>query len=206
LLQAIDDSQHPLAGELYQRVFGEVHRIAVCLLRRQQGHTLSATVLVNDAFMRLIDGQAYSWTDRRQFYRLMTGVMRHVLARHHRRRRPASMPAERLDRHSAAVTDRVAQFELTDAYFEALRRLREEDPHAADAYEEYRFGDVRLTLEEDSDELIVIFCDESNAECTLADVAAALGLPISTVQARIKRARVRIRRYLKDFVPDGGAS
>lgn len=66
-------------------VHAELRRIA----RRQmggerQGHTLQATALVNEAYLRLAGGGGFEWKDRAHFYAVCAQVMRHVLIDHAR--------------------------------------------------------------------------------------------------------------------------
>ena len=55
--------------------------------RERDEHTLQATVLVNEAFMRLVDQRGVSWQSRSQFYALASRAMRRLLVDHARKRR-----------------------------------------------------------------------------------------------------------------------
>ena len=58
----------------------EVHRIARrCMMGERAGHTLQATALVNEAFMRLADVQRLDWQDRAHFLAMVARLMRRVL-------------------------------------------------------------------------------------------------------------------------------
>jgi RNA polymerase sigma factor (TIGR02999 family) len=48
------------------------------------GHSLQATALVNEAFVRLVDGKAVEWHDRTHFLALSARVMRRILVDHAR--------------------------------------------------------------------------------------------------------------------------
>ncbi len=50
------------------------------------GHSLQATVLVNEAYVRLVDGKAVAWHDRAHFLAVAARVMRHILVDHARAR------------------------------------------------------------------------------------------------------------------------
>ena len=50
-------------------------------------HTLQATALVNEAYLRLVDGQAVKWTDRAHFFAVAARIMRRILVDHARARR-----------------------------------------------------------------------------------------------------------------------
>src|SRR5215216_4337955 len=51
------------------------------------GHSLQATALVNEAFVRLVDGKAVEWHDRAHFLAVSARVMRRILVDHARARR-----------------------------------------------------------------------------------------------------------------------
>lgn len=111
-------------------VHAELRRIA----RRQmggerQGHTLQATALVNEAYLRLAGQEGFEWHGRSHFYAVCAQVMRHVLidhARAHARdKRGGGAPHVSLD--EAAVMSGEGASELV-ALDEALRELEEIDP------------------------------------------------------------------------------
>jgi RNA polymerase sigma factor (TIGR02999 family) len=71
-------------------VYGELHRLARRYLSRERpGHTLQATALVNEAYLRLIDQQKSDWQDRAHFFAVAARIMRHLLIDHARSRRYA---------------------------------------------------------------------------------------------------------------------
>jgi RNA polymerase sigma factor (TIGR02999 family) len=51
------------------------------------GNSLQATALVNEAYLRLVDGKAVAWHDRAHFLAVSARVMRHILVDHARSRR-----------------------------------------------------------------------------------------------------------------------
>lgn len=50
------------------------------------GHSLQATALLNEAYVRLIDGAAVDWQDRAHFYAVCARLMRRILVDHARSR------------------------------------------------------------------------------------------------------------------------
>lgn len=52
-----------------------------------QGHSLQATALVNEAYLRLVDAQAVPWRDRNHFMAVAARAMRRILVDHARARR-----------------------------------------------------------------------------------------------------------------------
>ena len=66
----------------------ELRRIARhCMAGERVGHSLQATALVNEAYIRLVDGKAVQWQDRAHFLAVSARVMRHILVDHARARR-----------------------------------------------------------------------------------------------------------------------
>lgn len=66
-------------------VYAELRRIARRQMSRERdGHTLQATALVNEAFIRLSGQENFSWQDRAHFYAVCAQVMRHILVDHAR--------------------------------------------------------------------------------------------------------------------------
>jgi len=71
--------------ELVPVVHGELHRIARrCMAGERAGHSLEATALVNEAYLRLIDVQRVRWQDRAHFLAMAARLMRRVLVDHAR--------------------------------------------------------------------------------------------------------------------------
>jgi RNA polymerase sigma factor (TIGR02999 family) len=69
-------------------VHAELHRIAMrCMSDERAGHSLQATALVNEAYMRLLNVKQVKWQDRTHFLSMAARLMRRVLVEHARRRR-----------------------------------------------------------------------------------------------------------------------
>jgi RNA polymerase sigma-70 factor (ECF subfamily) len=68
-------------------VHQELHRIARrCMAGERAGHSLQATALVNEAYVRLVDVKAVEWHDRAHFLAVSARVMRRILVDHARAR------------------------------------------------------------------------------------------------------------------------
>ena len=81
-------------------VYDELRRLAYGYMAREHpGHTLQATALVNEAYLRLVDGEAVAWNDRVHFLAVSARVMRRILVDHARARR-----AQKRGGHAARVT------------------------------------------------------------------------------------------------------
>ena len=69
-------------------VYDELYRIARRQMRRERSdHTLQASALVNEAYLRLVDQEGRGWQHRAQFFAIAARMMRRVLVDHARRRR-----------------------------------------------------------------------------------------------------------------------
>ncbi|HEY9405244.1 MAG TPA: sigma-70 family RNA polymerase sigma factor [Pyrinomonadaceae bacterium] len=111
-------------------VYAELRRIARRQMSRERGdHTLQATALVNEAFIRISGQENFSWQDRAHFYAVCAQVMRHILIDHARAnaRDKRGGGAIHVSLDEAAV---LAGGQATDflALEEALRALEAFDP------------------------------------------------------------------------------
>ena len=68
-------------------VYAELHRQASNYLRRERvGHTLQATALINEAYLKLIDQRDVNWQNRAHFFGIAAQAMRRILVDHARAR------------------------------------------------------------------------------------------------------------------------
>jgi RNA polymerase sigma factor (TIGR02999 family) len=80
LLQKLADGDQEAAAKLIPLVYTELRRLAVCRLRHERpNHTLQATALVHEAYMKLAGQANAKWQNRAQFYAVASQVMRRVL-------------------------------------------------------------------------------------------------------------------------------
>lgn len=87
LLRQWSEGDLSVLDRLVPLVHRELHQIAGRLMRQErQGHSLQATALVNEAFLRLIDANGIRWEDRAHFFALSAGIMRRILVDHARAR------------------------------------------------------------------------------------------------------------------------
>src|SRR5277367_5976482 len=111
-------------------VYRELRRVAGrCMRDERPGHTLQATALVHEAFLRLVDQNHADWQNRAQFVAVAGQVMRRLLVDHARGRRalkrgiPVTLNEEIFNR--AAGADQTEEILVVD---EILERLAELDP------------------------------------------------------------------------------
>jgi RNA polymerase sigma factor (TIGR02999 family) len=87
-------------------VHRELHQIAKrCMARERPDHSFQATVLVNEAYLRLVDAKDVAWQDRAHFLAVAARVMRRILVDHARARRAQKRgrPATRVTFDEALV-------------------------------------------------------------------------------------------------------
>jgi len=87
LLRAWGDGDEAALEQLIPLVEAELRRLARAYMgRERRGHTLQATALVNEAFLRLTDARRLRWQDRAHFFGISARLMRRVLVDHARSR------------------------------------------------------------------------------------------------------------------------
>jgi RNA polymerase sigma-70 factor, ECF subfamily len=147
------------AGErLLPAVYAELHRQAARAMRRESNeHTLQATALVHEAYLRLVDQRRVVWRNRTHFFAVAAQLMRRILVDHARERKAAKRGG---GVQQIALTDvepaaAPAAQEGVDvlALHEALERLAALDPDQARLVELRYFGG--LTIEETAEALDV---------------------------------------------------
>lgn len=85
LLQAIRSGREGAREQLYERVYRELKAMAGArLVQERSGHTLQATALVNEAYLRLAPGDE-QWENRAHFFGSAARAMRRILVDHARR-------------------------------------------------------------------------------------------------------------------------
>ncbi len=123
-------------------VYDRLQRLASGMLSQERGdHTLQSAALVNEAYMRLVQLDRVSWSDRAHFYALAARMMRRILVDHARRlgsqkrgERPALLPIE--------LAEEMASQTSTDllALDRAMRDLASQDEEQAQIVEMRYFG------------------------------------------------------------------
>jgi RNA polymerase sigma factor (TIGR02999 family) len=163
-----------VADRVVAQLYRDLKRIAAREFRRERpAHTLQATALVNEAYLRLRQVHGVAWANRRQFLGFAAHLMRRILVDHARvkgtARRGAGglrVPLAEAEAVGGAGIDLLA----LDGALEELARL---DSRKAAVVELRFFGG--LTLEE---------------------IAAALGLSPETIGREWRRARAWLYQAL----------
>ena len=86
MLRAWSEGDRDALDRLTPVVYQELRRLARRHLRGERaGHSLEATALVNEAYMRLVDYRRMQWQDRAHFFAVSAQLMRRILVEHARR-------------------------------------------------------------------------------------------------------------------------
>ena len=69
LLADLSKGKPEAADQLIPVVYGELRRLASSYMRRErEGHTLQATALVHEAYMKLVEQRSVNWQSRTHFF------------------------------------------------------------------------------------------------------------------------------------------
>src|SRR5438552_16600621 len=90
LLIAWSNGDETALDRLMPIIYKELHQLADMRLRHERpGHTLQATAMVNEAYLRLIDCRNIDWKNRAQFFGVAAQLMRNILVDHARNHQAA---------------------------------------------------------------------------------------------------------------------
>jgi RNA polymerase sigma-70 factor (ECF subfamily) len=147
LLLAWSDGSEAAASPLMDAVYDELRRLARrYLVRERQDHSLPATALVHEAYLKLIDQRQVRWQNRAHFYAVAAQVMRRLLVDHARARSAAKRGVQLtipLDGVDVAAGGKSADLLALDT---ALDKLAALDPRQARLVELRYFAG--LTIDE----------------------------------------------------------
>jgi RNA polymerase sigma factor (TIGR02999 family) len=154
LLNELKGRRQEAAPRLFDLLYSELRRLARRhLMNERREHTLQATALVHEAYLRLVEGHE-EWRNRAHFFAVASSAMRRILVDHARAKRAAKRPGSQQQINLDGVP--VLSNEQPDdviAIDRALTRLSEIDPRQARIVELRYFGG--LTAEEAAEALDV---------------------------------------------------
>jgi RNA polymerase sigma-70 factor, ECF subfamily len=160
--------------ELMPLVYEQLRRLAsICLRSERPDHTLRATALVHEAYIRLVDADV-AWQDRVHFFAVSARLLRRILVDHakagKRQKRGGGVDAISLDEAvmvSPQTTGGIVELDV------ALQRLATRDQRKSDIIELLCFGGL-----------------------TYDEAAAALKISPATVHRELKMAKAFLHREL----------
>jgi RNA polymerase sigma factor (TIGR02999 family) len=132
ILSLIESGDPAAAEQLLPLIYDELRKLAASKLAREKpGHTLQATALVHEAYLRLVGaGQPQQYQNRTHFFAAAAQAMRRILIESARRK----LTSKRGGNIERQPLDSVAAPELSDdllALDEALDKLAAIDPQKA---------------------------------------------------------------------------
>jgi RNA polymerase sigma factor (TIGR02999 family) len=147
MLRAVQDCDPQSAEKLLPLVYEDLRQVAARRMSQQPaGHTLQATALVHEAFLRLIGNPEQTWQNRRHFFAAASEAMRHILVDRARRKAAVRHGENQvLLQIDDVVVAAAADDEQVIVVHEALDRLAAHDPAAAELVKLRFFGGFTLS-------------------------------------------------------------
>lgn len=155
MLNQLGAGEQGAAAQLVPLIYDELHRLAVQRLRHERpGHTLRATALVHEVYLKLAGRRNAKWQDRVQFFAVASQLMRRVLVDYARKqqriRRGGTQKRVSLDEVLLVAPERTDELLAVHG---ALSRLEKLDPRQGRIVELRYFGG--LTMDETAEVLHV---------------------------------------------------
>ena len=155
LLRAWSNGDLAAEEKLMRLVYRELRRLAQRYMGRERpDHTLQATALVNEAYLRLVDARQVSWQNRAHFFGVSAQLMRRILVDWARARgyQKRAGQAHQVSLDEALVVTEERGLDLV-ALDDALQALAAVDPRKCQVVEMRFFGG--LSVEETAEVLKV---------------------------------------------------
>ncbi len=133
LLDRVAAGDRKSTDRLLEAVYDQLRKIAQRHMNDEKpGHTLQATALVHEAYLRLIRNKELKWSSRAQFYVAAAQAMQRILVEHARRKKRLKRGGDRQPLASN-VLDLARDENVEDvvALNDAVNRLEGEDARAA---------------------------------------------------------------------------
>jgi RNA polymerase sigma factor (TIGR02999 family) len=179
LLVAWSKGDQTAFDKMAPAIYGELRRMAATYLRRERGNSLQPTVLVHEAYLRLLPQRGIAWQNRAHFFGIASNMMRRILVDRARARLTAKRGAAAVH-VSISAAERMATAENVDvvALDDALKELEAMDPRMGRVVELRFFGGL-----------------------TNGEIADVLGISPATVEREWSAARAWLRRALDRALP-----
>jgi RNA polymerase sigma factor (TIGR02999 family) len=148
ILQQIDRGDSEATQRLLPLVYEELKKLAATkMINERSDHTLQATALVHEAYLRLVDAQQVQrWESRGHFFAAAAEAMRRILVDHSRRKSSLKRGGDR----QRVEADAFAANSLVDSDLlididEGITRKAEEDPMLAELVKLRLFAGFSVT-------------------------------------------------------------
>lgn len=146
LLEAWSQGDETALDKVMPLVYDELHRMARRFMSRQKpGHTLQATALINEAFIKLVGQEEKHWQNRAHFFAVAAQAMRHILVDYARsqqsNKRGGNEQRIEFDEALSVSNDRASEIVALD---DALVELARVDPRKCRVVELRYFGGLSV--------------------------------------------------------------
>src|ERR1700742_2947698 len=130
LLVELSNGNRVTVDLLLPVIYDELRRLAVNYLRRERAdHTLQATALVHEAYLKLVDQSRVNWQKRAHFFGVAAQIMRRLLVdyarKHNAEKRGADFQKLTLDENIDKAVERSEEILALDRALETLARIDE---------------------------------------------------------------------------------
>ena len=177
MIRAVEAGDTEAAEQLLPVVYDELRRLANTLMQRENaGHTLEATALLHEAYVKLVGDEDRGWNDRRHFFNACALAMRRVLVDRARSKNRVKRGGGNRREHLDAVDiPFLHEYSLEDfdAVERALDELADGQPRSAEVMQLHKL--VGLSL---------------------AQAAEVVGVSNSTAKNDYRFARLYIRQKI----------
>jgi len=146
ILNALEQGDDKAVDKLLPAVYQELRQLAAQKLTAERpGHTLQATALVHEAYLRLIGTGDQAFKNRRYFFGAAAEAMRRILIENARRKQRLRHGGghRRIDLDRIDASDQEASGHIL-ALDEALKKLSQDDPQKAELVKLRYFAGLNL--------------------------------------------------------------
>lgn len=146
VLRQVTDGKEDAQARLMPLVYAELRRVAAAYMRRERpGHTLQATALVHEAYIKLVGQHEVHWQNRAHFFGVAAQVMRRILVDHARAQRAGKRggPRNQVTLDDAMLVEQHGPADLIELD-EALNRLAAFDARQSRIVELRYFGGLSV--------------------------------------------------------------
>jgi RNA polymerase sigma factor (TIGR02999 family) len=146
LLSRVSEGDNSAPAKLLELVYDDLRHLAAAYMQDERSdHTLQATALVHEAYLRMVDWENVSWENRAQFFAVAAKVMRRVLVDHARGKNAAKREGsqQKLALDEAVSFTNEKEFDVL-ALEDALSNLEKRDPRQAKIVELRFFGGLSI--------------------------------------------------------------
>ncbi len=146
LLSALTRGDEGAASKLIPAVYDELRRLAGSYMRRERvDHTLQATALVHEAYLKLVEQRSVNWQSRAHFFGVAAQLMRRILIDHARghSRQKRGGDEQKVSLDEALIFSEQQADELL-AVDDSLNQLAKIDPRQAKVVEMRFFGGLSI--------------------------------------------------------------